>query len=370
MSLKSLHINVTNRCNMFCNYCYFYEDSVNVSETEPTLDQLVSYIDDAEEIGVKLIVISGGEPLLRSDIFEILNYGNTPKILLTNSTLLTEKKVSILNNISSLKDVKISFDGFIGHDKNRGNGNSEIVQKRIKMLDDVGIFPYTIDTVITKENYNELSQIYEFIVRSKCYRWEVDFPLMRGRAKNKNFSIEDKDIFYTEYIIPLIKQYIKDEFPFKLNMIGVLRWELFNIENNGDFKIYTGEEHPCSYAIDSFTVHTNGDISLCPSLSTVFENVKKINIKNILNSTKYQIFKSLKISDIKKCHNCRYLNLCGGGCRADALAINHSLESHDTMSCERMLYFEKYILGILPKSVKERIESLICKNGVLPEEVI
>lgn len=368
MSVASVHLNITNKCNLKCSYCYFFEDSVNISKKEPSYSELINYIDQAEEIGAKLIIFSGGEALLHPDIFKILEYGSTPKMLLTNGLLLTEEIIEKLNNIKLLKDVKVSFDGFDGHDKHRGKGTSKLVMEKLSLLDDLGNFPYTINTVITTDNYTELMDIYKVLLQSKCYRWEVDFPVARGRAKNFDFLVQEEELMYKNYLATLVKEYIKDEFPLKINILGILRWEFLSIDkfNSSDFQIYTGDEHPCQYALDSFTVQTSGDVSFCPSLSTVFGNLKNSTLKDILTSDEYLNFSSIKIKDINPCSNCRYLNLCGSGCRADSLAINNNLVSYDPFSCRRMINFEKYILSILPFDISSKLKSLLNEKGYIP----
>lgn len=367
MGTTSVHLNITNKCNLRCKYCYFFDDEISLSKSEPTYEELIEYMDQAEEIGAKLIVISGGEALLHPDIFKLLNYGNTPKMLLTNGILLDEDNINKLNNIKTLKDIKISFDGFEGHDINRGKGTSEIVQSKLELVDRLGNFPYTINTVLTQCNYKELSEIYELILASKCYRWEVDFPLIRGRAKNIEQMTQEEDM-YKNYIVPLVKRYIEDDFPFKLNMLGVLRWELLDLNecDINKFQTYAEQTHPCAYALDGFTIQTSGDISFCPSLPIVFGNTKESKLKDILSSKKYKDFSNINISEIGNCTQCRYLNLCGGGCRADAVAINNDILSTDQLSCQRMLYLEKFILNVLPENVSKKIKLLLNENGFIP----
>jgi len=289
-------------------------------------------------------------------------------MLLTNALLIDEEIINELNNIKTLKDVKISFDGFKGHDLNRGEGTSEIVEQKLYLIDKLGSFPYTINTVITQYNYRELLDIYDLISGTKCYRWEIDFPLLRGRTKSIDSYNIDEEVLYNDYIVPLIKNYLKDGCLFKMNIVGTFRWELLHYlklcDNN--FQLYTINDHPCQYAIDSFTVQTSGAVSFCPSLPIVFGNLNNSTLKDILKSEQYLKFKALTVNMIDKCNQCRYLQLCGGGCRADALALNKNINSLDPLSCRHMIVFEKYILNVLPDYIQTKIKSLINEDGYNP----
>lgn len=337
----------------------FFSKDDTALPPDPSKEEIFNWIEQAENNDTNFIIISGGEALLRDDVFEILDYGDSPKILITNATLLTKEKIKSLNKIKTLRDVKISLDGFTGHDMSRGNGTSDVVRKAISLVDEYGTFPYTIDTVVTNNNYLELIKLYEFICTTKCYRWEVDFPLLRGRAKEFVGVVKDKELMYKEVIAPLISRYLKDGKLFKLNMLGVIRWELFEDNHSAGFQTHTEDVHPCEYAMPSVSINNLGNVSFCPSLALIFGNIRKKNLSEILISEEYKKFINLKIKNLRNCSECKYIKLCGGGCRADALEVNKDITSIDKLSCERAILFEKYILPILPDNIRKNYGLLI-----------
>jgi len=133
---------------------------------ELTTEELLGVIRDAAKIGVSLVDIDGGEPLLRKDIFilikEIRKLGMTP-LLVTNGTLMTEKMAKKLID-SGLSSIIVSLDGSNSeiHDKLRGvRGCFEKSIEAIKILRKVGKDKLTvgINTLITQENHRDLLNI-------------------------------------------------------------------------------------------------------------------------------------------------------------------------------------------------------------------
>lgn len=85
--------NVTSLCNLNCIHCYFYSEEHNTKDELSTEDAKI-FIDDISEFGVKILLFSGGEPLLRNDIFELASFAEgrgIKPVLSTNGTLIGEE---------------------------------------------------------------------------------------------------------------------------------------------------------------------------------------------------------------------------------------------------------------------------------------
>ena len=114
--------NLTRSCNLFCAHCYT-DSHGKEYEGELTTEEALRVIDDLAEFGVPVILFSGGEPLLRHDLFQLIRYAKDRGIravLSTNGTLITPKVARQLKEIG-LSYVGISIDGPEHvHDKFRG----------------------------------------------------------------------------------------------------------------------------------------------------------------------------------------------------------------------------------------------------------
>jgi len=114
--------NLTRRCNLFCAHCYT-DSHDREYEGELTTEEALRVIDDLAQFGVPVILFSGGEPLLRHDLFELIRYAKEKGIrgvLSTNGTLITRDVARRLKEFG-LSYVGISIDGPEHvHDKFRG----------------------------------------------------------------------------------------------------------------------------------------------------------------------------------------------------------------------------------------------------------
>lgn len=107
-----LQLNVTTRCNLQCRICSFKNEDSDTGK-ELTIEEIQQMAKQAADWKLNQIVISGGEPFLRKDIFEILKVISQEKVdvvITTNSVLLTDDKLLKLNN-TTLKHLQISIDG-------------------------------------------------------------------------------------------------------------------------------------------------------------------------------------------------------------------------------------------------------------------
>ncbi len=104
--------NITNRCNLACIHCYAHANK-DYARRELTLSEGYDLIDDLAQFGVPVILFSGGEPLLREELFSWVAYATSKGIravISTNGTLITREKAKRLKDLG-LSYVGISLDG-------------------------------------------------------------------------------------------------------------------------------------------------------------------------------------------------------------------------------------------------------------------
>lgn len=120
-NIRSAYISVTNRCNMRCGFCTMLSSPEESTESDLTFDQIVSVvIPKLRNIGVKKVVISGGEPLIRKDIVDILkafsdNFGRDRIVLQTNGLLLDDEKLKKIKKY--IGTMEISIENIFCNDK-------------------------------------------------------------------------------------------------------------------------------------------------------------------------------------------------------------------------------------------------------------
>jgi radical SAM protein with 4Fe4S-binding SPASM domain len=333
---------------------------------EMTTKDVLRLIDEASKMGCQRFTFSGGEVFLRKDIFEIIEYCKDKRLeFLSNGKVLDRSFIEKLSKYPQIKEIKITLDGFEEHNKIRLGSDYKKIEKSIRLLKKKN-FSVVINTEVTANNIHELIMLYEKLKSLKIDRWRVDLPFILGRYEKT----------YTTYRLPnfnkLIKvfktiliDYLKNKPSFEIELFNVYKSEIKPI----NFVSFNKDAHPCEYRTGSHALWPNGDMKFCPSLNLVMANfVKAQNLKSAIKKKYEHPFYKIKISDIKECMNCRYLKLCGGGCRADAYYYFNYLTKPDPKSCNLMPLFEKEILPILPNDLQIFFSKLINKNNAVPKK--
>jgi len=163
-----LYIDLTAGCNLSCTYCGVKEFFNNqFSEPELTHSEIIEILKQAKQLGVRLVSFGGGEPLLREDLFDILNSAKRLGLqthLNTNGTLITEK-VSLKLNEAGLGAAAVSLDSHKAerHELFRGKGTYEPAINAVKYLREYA--PATliyINCTVGRHNLDDLEQLVEF----------------------------------------------------------------------------------------------------------------------------------------------------------------------------------------------------------------
>lgn len=163
--ILSLRITLTNRCNVNCIYCH--HDGMKSSKNEMTPDEIYRICEIAKKIGVRKIRLSGGEPLIRKDIVEIISKINSigfNDISITTNGILLEKYAEDLKN-AGLDRVNVSLDTLNAetYEFITKKDYLEKAKEGILKSVEVGLYPVKINMVIMKSiNEHEINDMFEF----------------------------------------------------------------------------------------------------------------------------------------------------------------------------------------------------------------
>lgn len=292
-SLETLMIAITNRCNLRCLHCGF-EAGPNV-ENELDTQEVIKIIEN--NLYLKEITITGGEPLVHPGFFEISNYlkcqFNGKKILMTNATLINECNVAKIAD--AYDEISISIDGAQEEscDLMRGKGTFQRVMEAISLLKEVGKEEISLSMTLTDINLYE-----EETFKKLCRKLHVQ-PMIRdlfsvGRAKKnkKILEIERTDV-------PI--NITRDE----------LMEECKRIKVNGK----------CSAGRKSIYLQYDGSIYPCPvaAVRTEFKmaslNSTQYELKSIVDDKAncgYKKFAAISPKKIQKCKECDVNDFCWG----------------------------------------------------------
>lgn len=365
--VRRIHLEITGRCNLKCAYCYNSQfNTPQRFQEEMTTDDIKRLVKEASDMGCKSFAFSGGEPFLRKDIFKIIDFCKNNKIeFLTNGKILTNRLIDKLSQLPQIKEIKITLDGFKQHDYVRRGSNYRQIIKTIKYLKKKKM-TVVINTEVTEKNLNEMPKLYEVLKKLKIDRWRVDLPFIVGRYLENygKFRLPKPKDFIGVFKKILI-DYINNKPSFEFELFNVYKSEI----SPSNLFIFNRNDHPCSYRSGSFPLRPNGDMVFCPSFNMPMSNyIKEGSLKKAISKKYKHKFYKLRISDIKECKKCRYLKLCGCGCRVDAYYYLKDYARNDPIACNLMPLIEKEIIPILPYKLKIYYQELLNKQGTLPKK--
>lgn len=320
MSIVSAYVHVSNRCNLNCLGCYSLDEKRNKAE-EPALNDLKIALRRLKDAGILSLVISGGEPFLRNDLYELLHYGkkelNIERIaVITNGTVKTDygKYRGIVDEIS------VSVDGF-----------SHEVPTFIR---DKGIFDKIIETVgIIKRSGIPVSILPTLHKRNSAFVHKYR-ELANELGVELNFSILsvcDTPEFHD--FIPKNEQ---------LHELSKSLIELGSSIHDTPVGADLAAGISCGAANSIVSIATDGTVYPCHMLHESEFKMGNIFTADLnrynLNKDVLTLFQKANVENIEECHSCEYKYFCSSGCRARAYFKTGTIFSKDSY-CELSRYF-------------------------------
>lgn len=363
-----LRIEITGKCNLLCKYCYNEKfNSSKISNKEISLSQIKTLIDEGCKLGINNVLLIGGEPLLHPDIIDILDYITKKKCSLsitTNGTIITDRLLSKLRTCK-ISRISVSLDGFSAHNEVRIGSNYLKVVENIRRL--LKITPHVhVLTVINERSAQDLLKLYSLLKKIGIEEWAPSHVFYHGRFLDNESSLGIKDYNHLFRVYQrLLKIYFKDKKPFRLSIHNVYNSEILK-HSYGEFQL---DSHPCNYYFDdTLAVKPNMDLVLCPNDSSIKANILDAGgLKEAIKIRDKNEFFNIQIRDIPECSNCRYLHLCGAGCRGESKRFLGSYLAPDPMSCIFMPKFEKEILPLLPVKERNKYQKVILESKPFPK---
>ena len=199
----SISWNITYRCNLKCGYCGAWEKKVKELSTK----KVFAIIDEFINMGTKFIKFSGGEPLLREDLGQIIDFCKRKKlyVLLNSNGTLVKKEQEKLKGV---KEIQLSLDGPPQiNDAIRGRGVHDKVIEAVKICKDRNI-SVILSTVISKYNISHIPYILDIAKEYKIgvYFQPVDQNLSSNSPKDIKLLFAPENSDYKKIIRYLIEE--------------------------------------------------------------------------------------------------------------------------------------------------------------------
>lgn len=304
--------NITLRCPLKCFHCYV--DACDKEATGVlTTEEAFGVIDQIRATGTPVVVLSGGEPLFREDIYAIARYGTEQglRMVMGTSGYLIDQKTAVKLKEAGIRAVAISLDSKdpSTHDSFRGLvGVWERAVKAIGYCRDAGI-SVQINMSVMRSEISEVEELIGLGTSLGVRDYQLFFPVPTGRARQIEPRSPEE---YEELIRQILIRYRDSD----LNIRPTCAPQFRRIANDlGITKPAWGRG--CLAGITYCRIFANGDVTPCPYLPVSAGNVRTTSFFEIWNNS--PLFIALRDPDrlTGKCGRCGFKTTCGG-CRARA----------------------------------------------------
>lgn len=350
--MQSVQWSITSKCNYKCKHCFM---SASTESFELSTVECFKIIDQLVKCGIKNLSLTGGEPLVRKDIYKILDYINSKNIrittIYTNGSLVTKELLNYLISKNQKPTFSISFDGVGEHDWLRGIKGAEEKAIEAFKLCKLYNFKTTSSMVLHRNNIHTIRDSVNFLSLlgvnglkiTRAYsigQWESESPELKLTAK----EVYDSFLEYIPY-------YKEDNYPLPIQLEN-----FFACFSKGENYAIPGIRFPdnkkslnkpvCGHIRTNFYISPEGYVLPCMPLANSvfapkFPNLLMEDLSEILNDSVFMKAVDLRVKEYLKnnsdCNSCKFKLNCAGGCRGIALSEfnkNNSYFQKDKVSCE------------------------------------
>ncbi len=310
--LKFLFLELTMRCNENCLHCGSHCNEVQSEELD-----VLTYMEFLDKIkrdfGTEelMLCITGGEPLLRKEIFDIMTYAHKLGFrwgMTSNGILINDMVAKHLYD-AGMSTISISIDGLKDtHDWFRRTPKAYVkAMKGVKALVNHGGFKNVqITTVVHKKNINELEELFRVVSEADVDSWRVINMEPIGRAKDHPELILDAEDY--RRLFDFIKEKREQGFPVEYGCTHYLGLDYEREVRDWYFL--------CNAGVYTASIMANGDIGACLDIErrpeTIMGNILRDDFTEVWKNG-FEIFRKPLSEHSGKCSGCSSEEFCGGG---------------------------------------------------------
>ncbi|MGD0885326.1 MAG: radical SAM protein [Thermodesulfovibrionales bacterium] len=322
---------ITRRCNLKCVHCRSSSELEVKGHPDLPTEEAFRIIDDIAGYAQPVIVLSGGEPLMRRDVFDIAQYGTGKGLrmcLATNGTLINDDLCGKIKE-AGIRIVSLSLDGSTEefHDNFRNEkGAFAGMVNAARLFRQHGI-EFIINSSFTKRNQEEIPNVYKLAKELGATAWYMFMIVPTGRGEEIMNELISKEDY--EEILEWHYEMEKDEHDMLVRptcaphyyrvVLQKAKEEGVSFERR-TLKFSTGGSKGCIAGQLICLINVDGDVLPCSYFPQAAGNVKTQSFKEIWENS--ELFRDLR--DFKKykgkCGSCEYINVCGG-CRARSYSV-------------------------------------------------
>lgn len=306
---------VTYACNFRCQHCE--ANAGTACATELTTGQICHAIDDIAKLGTKTIFFSGGESLLRNDLFEVARYVKTKGMRydIATNCYLVEKNSSNFEQ-QPPHSAFTSIDGLEdSHDEFRGaKGSFKKVVSALSFFKKSGVKIITVNTFVYPGNLNQLDRLKPYIVNSGATNWRIAPAIPVGRAKdNSNMYLDTNGMKHLFEFIHTARSKFDVHITEDAGYLGCRE------------KALRKDQFFCGAGFTRCSIMPDGEVLGCQiAYDNKYSegNIKEKSFGEIWKKG-FKRFRYPDYSNHKECLSCSHFHACRGGCWGMRLGNRH-----------------------------------------------
>jgi SynChlorMet cassette radical SAM/SPASM protein ScmE len=363
---RTLDLEITSRCNLHCDYCYFFNNPAINYHDLPT-EQWLKFFDELGRCAVINVTLSGGEPFIRQDLPVLLDgiVRNRMRFsILTNGTLINNDIASFIAKTSRCDYIQISVDGSRPeiHDICRGKGAFKDAIQGIKILQSHDI-PVSVRMTIHRHNIHDLENTAHFLLK------ELGVPQLstnsagyfgscRFNPKNILLSIQERQKAMEVLV------YLSEKYKGRISAMAGPLADARNWDRMEKARASEADSCPsggyltgCNCTNQRIAVRSDGKFIPCSmlahmALGCINKNalVEVWQENSILNQLRQRC--TIPLTDFDFCHDCPYIPYCTGNCPGLAYTLTGQVHHPNPDACLKQ-FLESG--GSLPENACESI---------------
>lgn len=325
-------LNLTERCNLACDHCYLDARVMKEGATdELDTDELKQVLDSIAQVGPEaLVVLTGGEPLLRRDIEELAAHASGLGLMVvigSNGILLTPERIERLIK-AGVAGIGLSIDSLDPGKHDTFRGRKGAWQKTMASVDacvEAGL-PFQIHFSVTDDTADEIDDMVAFARDAGALVLNVFFMVCTGRGEKYSDISPEK----YETVLRRVAQAARDEKRLMVRAKCAPHFKRIAIEMDPDWPITAAHGYDaggCIAATRYARITPNGTVTACPYMETSAGSVRDRPFADIwADAPELQALRAPKLEG--RCGVCEFQVLCGG-CRARPLARDGNMMGED-----------------------------------------
>ncbi|MFQ5629041.1 MAG: radical SAM protein [bacterium] len=305
--------NLTKMCNLKCPHCYM--EAGRKDENELSTDECLALIDELKSLGTEMMILTGGEPLMRKDIFDIASHATQQGIWVvmgTNGVLVTDKVARKMVECG-VKGVGISIDSLDLEKHKSFRGGRKAWEYSVRALDICRAhgLQVLVQTTVMNMNYGEIPQMMAFAREKGAWSFNLYFLVQTGRGQEMNDLSPEK----THDMLSNLVDWQDDYRPMLVRSKCAPQFKQISYKK-GKGGLESGG---CMAGTQYGRIMPDGNVTPCPYMTSVAGNIREQSFTEIWQQS--PVLKELRdVNQLKgRCGRCEFKELCGG-CRCRAYA--------------------------------------------------